>query len=462
MNSTELKQIEETLSKYKLPEEVRLIIWTLLETIQRQALGIEQLEEEIRKLKGHPGKPEISKELSTQTKHKNHPKKEYKKDSDEFNAVRKSKLPIDEIKEVPVNSKECPLCNEKLHSRGTDEQKVQEISIKRKVILFRIEKKQCSCCGYFEKGEIPESFKGSSFGPELRSWISLLHYRHRLTEPQILELLDSLGIVISSSEINYILLYNGKVLESVSEQILESGLKTSTYVNLDESGWKTKGVSKHIWTVCNNMFSYFQIHSKRNSEVANKLISANMDVISVTDDYSSYGEKFKAKNKQLCWIHEIRHYEKLMPFTKLFQQILFDKLTELWTYYFQLQEYRKSPTNKEKERLSIRFDEIINQKTLYDELNKRLEKTAKKKKRLLVCLDFPQVPPENNCAERTLRHAIVIRHISRGSRSETGERALASHLTFFETCKKLGYDVKEQLKKILHNNNSINWSLAFA
>jgi len=461
MSTTDLQKIEETLSKYNLPEEVQRIFWTLLESIYRQELEIAQLKEEINRLKGHPGKPEFSKVFNTPTKHKDHPKKEYKKEAEEFNAIRKANLPVDEIKEVPPVSRKCPKCSHSLHSRGRDEVKVQELEIKRKVLLFRLEKKQCPVCGYFEMGQIEDSFRGSSFGPELRSWISLLHYRHRLTEPQIAELLDSLGIVISPSEINHILLTNGKTLEPVSEQILKEGLNNSPYAHLDESGWKTKGVSKYLWTVTTNAFSYFRIHPKRTSEVANTLVSANPSIVSVSDDYSSYGAKFTVKVKQLCWLHEIRHYEKLTPFTDRNRHVLSEKLTDWWAYYRQLQAYRTSPSAEEKERLWHRFDAIVHALTPYDELNKRLALTAQKKERLLVCLAFPQVPPENNCAERALRHAVVIRKISRGSRSEEGERALTSHLTFFETCEKLGYDVKEHLKKALQQPASPNRSFGF-
>lgn len=461
MKKIELHQIEKTLSKYDLPEEVRSIIWMLLETVERQAREIEQLKEEIKHLKGQPTRPKTSEVFPPLNKHKNHPRKEYKKQPEEYNAVRKALLPIDEMREIPYPSQKCSQCSSPLHSRGIQELKIQELEIQRKVIAFRLQKKQCVVCGHFEMAEVDKEFRGSSFGPELRSWISLLHYRHRLTEPQIAEFLESVGIVISPSEINYLLLANGKSLEPLSEQILRTGLPKSTYAHLDESGWKTQGVSKHLWTICTKTFSYFQIHSQRNSSIANELVSFNPSVIAVSDDYSSYGKKFNVSRKQLCWLHEIRHYEKLLPLTKQNQHILSEKLTELWTYYQQIQTYRKKPSRAEKKRLMKRFDEIICVSTPYDELKKRLHLTAQKKKKLLMCLKFPSVPPENNCAERALRHAVVIRKISHGSRSEEGERAFTAHLTFLETCKKLGYDVKEQLKRALHPSLYPNWSFAF-
>lgn len=44
--------------------------------------------------------------------------------------------------------------------------------------------------------------------------------------------------------------------------------------------------------------------------------------------------------------------------------------------------------------------------------------TYAKKGKLLVCLEYPEVPPENNGAERGLRHAVTIRKISGGSCSK--------------------------------------------
>ena len=80
---------------------------------------------------------------------------------------------------------------------------------------------------------------------------------------------------------------------------------------------------------------------------------------------------------------------------------------------------------------------------------------------MLVCLNFTDVSPENNCAERAIRHPVVIRKISRGSRSQKGERSLTARLSFFDTCEKLKYDVKENLQKVLQQPISTNWNFGF-
>ena len=47
----------------------------------------------------------------------------------------------------------------------------------------------------------------------------------------------------------------------------------------------------------------------------------------------------------------------------------------------------------------------------------------------------PNLPPTNNLAERALRHAVISRRISLGTRSAEGSRAYAALLSVIETCR---------------------------
>lgn len=117
MKKIELHQIEKTLSRYDLPEEVRSLFWMLPETVERQAREIEQLKEEINHLKGQPTRPKTSEVFPPLNKHKDHPGKEYKKQPEEYNAVRKALLPVDEMREIPYPCQKCSPCSSPLHFR---------------------------------------------------------------------------------------------------------------------------------------------------------------------------------------------------------------------------------------------------------------------------------------------------------------------------------------------------------
>jgi transposase len=53
----------------------------------------------------------------------------------------------------------------------------------------------------------------------------------------------------------------------------------------------------------------------------------------------------------------------------------------------------------------------------------------------------PTLPPTNNDAERALRHAVIARRISFGTRTDEGSRCYAAALSVIETCRKRALDV---------------------
>jgi len=52
----------------------------------------------------------------------------------------------------------------------------------------------------------------------------------------------------------------------------------------------------------------------------------------------------------------------------------------------------------------------------------------------------PGLPPTNNEAERALRHAVISRRISFGTRTSEGSRSYAALLSVIETCRLRGQD----------------------
>jgi len=50
-------------------------------------------------------------------------------------------------------------------------------------------------------------------------------------------------------------------------------------------------------------------------------------------------------------------------------------------------------------------------------------------------LAYPHLPLTNNEAERALRHWVILRNISHGTRTEDGSRIFAILISVIETCK---------------------------
>lgn len=157
--------------------------------------------------------------------------------------------------------------------------------------------------------------------------------------------------------------------------------------------------------------------------------------ILVSDDAPQFRQL--TDKQMLCWVHEGRHYKKLTPQFDYHRQALDDFLTEFWTYYHDLNQYRAEPTPESAERLEKRFDEIFGQETVYEQLNVRLAQTSAHKEQLLVVLTEPAVPLHNNPAELGARQRVRKRDVSFGPRSEAGRVSWDVFMTVAETAKKL-------------------------
>ena len=150
--------------------------------------------------------------------------------------------------------------------------------------------------------------------------------------------------------------------------------------------------------------------------------------------------QFKGVTGQLalCWVHEGRHYKKLVPYFAPHRQALDDFLQQFWAYYRELLAYREAPTTQERERLAGRFTELFATQTGYALLDDRIAKTLAKHESLLQVLEHPEVPLHNNPAELGARQRVRKRDVSFGPRTEEGVRAWDTFMTLGETAKKLG------------------------
>ncbi|MBA3530996.1 MAG: transposase, partial [Ardenticatenales bacterium] len=140
----------------------------------------------------------------------------------------------------------------------------------------------------------------------------------------------------------------------------------------------------------------------------------------------------------LCWIHEERLYAKLWLAYPAHRRQLEEQRRAIWTFYERLKAYARDPTAAEKEALWHDFDALFEPNSGSVLLDDRLRLTRAKKELLLLVLDFPEVPLENNRAERDLREVVVKRKISSGPRTPDGAQAWEVFFTLLTTCGKQG------------------------
>jgi len=139
-----------------------------------------------------------------------------------------------------------------------------------------------------------------------------------------------------------------------------------------------------------------------------------------------------------CWVHEGRHYKKLMPVFVHHLELLTEFRKQFWKFYDELLAYQQHPTPEEGPRLEARFDELFSTCTGYDALDARIAKTREKKASLLMVLKHPEVPLHNNPAELEARQRVRKRDVSFGPRTQDGVKAWDTFMSLVATTTKLG------------------------
>jgi len=173
----------------------------------------------------------------------------------------------------------------------------------------------------------------------------------------------------------------------------------------------------------------------------------------VCDDAPQFN--WLGQEMMLCWVHEGRHYKKLMPVITLHRELLDDFLKQFWEYYHQLLNYCQQPTVEKHLRLETEFDDLFSSHSGYDALDQRIAKTKAKKDSLLLVLQYPELPLHNNASELGVRQRVRKRDVSFGPRTEDGKQAWDTFATLAETAKKLGVSFYRYLHDRLSTANQI-------
>jgi len=140
----------------------------------------------------------------------------------------------------------------------------------------------------------------------------------------------------------------------------------------------------------------------------------------------------------LCWVHEGRHYKKLLPYVPHHRTLVEDFVQRFWAYYAQLLAYREQPAPEAATHLAEEFETLFATVTGYQALDERIAKTRAKQGCLLMVLAHPEIPLHNNPAELGARARVRKRDVSFGPRTREGANAWDTFMTLAVTATKLG------------------------
>lgn len=318
----------------------------------------------------------------------------------------------------------CPDCGAPLaggspkRSREVIELPPPQVTVTEHVYLER----RCPDCG---KRCVPAPDLGDQvtgqgrFGHRLTSLLTYLREVARLPVRVVQDALQTLlGLELSTGAIvaagHRVADRAGAVVETLAQEI-----QTSAVVHVDETGWRQDGQNGFIWTASTPEVCLFR-YGTRQKAMVDTLLGNDFAGTVVSDFYAAYTTDERLH--QYCWAHLWRELEELV------RQHSRDPAVAGWvTSVGTIYQRAMDATGPERERWAIRrgcqadLRQLCQPWAAVDVPQRKLcARMLKHLEELFTFVTEPGVPPTNNAAERSLRHLVIARKISGGTRSAQG------------------------------------------
>jgi transposase len=164
---------------------------------------------------------------------------------------------------------------------------------------YRCHRRQCPACGTTTLAPLPNELV-SQFGPQLTALIAYLTVVCRLPRLVVQRLLEgALQIPISVGSTQ-------KAWEEASAAVaapyqeLQDALPRQPVLNGDETGHRTNGAKRWLWTLVAPTFVFYTIATSRGADVLQRLLGAAFPGILGSDRLPAY-LSYAAAQRQFCW-----------------------------------------------------------------------------------------------------------------------------------------------------------------
>jgi len=276
-------------------------------------------------------------------------------------------------------------------------------------------------------------------GPTLSALIIGLSLRMRLSRARIREFLqDWLGISLSTGCINQCITEGGRASAPLEQELI-AAVQQSDLLYADETGWKENGRLVWLWVLRTATTTLYIIGSRSWEVIAD--IIAQFGGWLMSDGYGQYRHYGK---RLRCLAHLIRKArglaESCHPQAAQFGENVLETISSFIKGVYAA---RGDPTLDLPEQFSS--DLALLKKLCQQHRDHAHDKTKKLARELLndwdaiwTVLTHPDLPLTNNLAEQALRHWVISRKISYGTRNPQGSRAFTLLASVIDTCRQRG------------------------
>ena len=344
----------------------------------------------------------------------------------------------------------CPCCGGQLQRcKRTRTRIIEDIpqQIQPIVTEHTLHRDYCPSCKKHVEPVVPDAMPNAALGHNVVALSSYFHYGLGLSINQCCEILGStLSTKITSGGLISAWDRMAEALLPWHEQIANE-LRSTAVLHADETGWRVDGRTHWLWCFADLQSCYYLIDRSRGGPALQQFFINAFAGTLVSDFWSAY-LAVMCEDRQYCLVHLLRELEKVderngslawQAFAKQLRRLVRDGLRLRKRPDFSPEKYRSRILL-----INRRLNQLANDSTegMYDDADARRlgERISRHRDHLFTFLDKPQVPSDNNHAERQIRPAVIMRKNILCNRSVGGAQTQAILMSIFRTLKLRGHD----------------------
>ncbi len=333
----------------------------------------------------------------------------------------------------------CPHCDGTLQrSSRTRTRVIEDIpeNITPVVTAHTIHRDYCRRCKKHVEPVVPDALPRCTIGHHLISLTAWFHYGLGITINSIVSILAGhLHTKLTPGGLLAAWMRMAWILEPWYDEI-GTQAKNSAVLHADETGWRVEGQTCWLWCFTNARTCYYMVDGTRGSPALQAFFTEAFDGTLVTDFWAAYGA-VRAADRQYCLVHLLREIERVdqrnaapawQAFAKMLRRLLHDALRLRARPDFTPQRHASRIARLEKRLSALADGDFADADAA--RLARRL---ARHRDHLFTFLYKPNVPADNNHAERQIRPAVIIRKNSQSNRSDEGAAAQAILMSIYRT-----------------------------